>query len=352
LLTDLARTTLLLIFFLWSIGSVCQSEVRQVDQLPLEDLAAGTRHNFWLKAGTDTYSVPILVPVMVARGTEGPVLGLTAAIHGNELNGIRIIQQVMEVIDVRQLRGMIIGIPGLNVPAVELQQREYPDLVDLNRIFPGDVQGNGSEQYVHQISTKILDLFDVHIDMHTASFGRRNSLYVRADLNSDTQRILAHLQEPDIIVHSTGPSVGTSSTEATTMRAAAALRGIHSITVEYGDPQIFQPEIIERGVLGIGKTLAWLGMIDSSPGEPGLGLTHVCGRSFWIYQDEGGFLEVLPDLIEEVKKGQKIAVVRDPFGSIIKEYFAPEDGIVIGKSSNPVNMNGGRILHLGVDFKN
>ena len=76
--------------------------------------------------------------------------------------------------------------------------------------------------------------------------------------------------------------------------------------------------------------------------------TVLCKSSFWIYTDVGGLLTVWVDLREEVKKGQLIATIRDIFGHKIKDYLAPSDGIVIGKSVSPVNQTGGRILHLGI----
>jgi len=130
------------------------------------------------------------------------------------------------------------------------------------------------------------------------------------------------------------------------MRAEAILEGIPSITIEYGNPQVFQPEIIERGVIGIENTMSWLEMTDN---KIKVGAApSVCKKSYWIFVDKGGYLEVKVKVNQRVKKNELIAILRNPFGDLIKEYLCPEDGIVIGKSSNPVNMNGGRIIHLGI----
>ncbi len=94
------------------------------------------------------------------------------------------------------------------------------------------------------------------------------------------------------------------------------------------------------------KQRIWLRMIDKEidhPDEP-----VMCKKSYWIYVEEGGYLEVMVDLKQKLKKGELIAVMRNPFGDILNKYHCPEDGIVIGKSSNPINMNGGRIIHLGI----
>jgi predicted deacylase len=306
------------------------------------------KHNYWLEMGSNTFGSPLLVPVIIINGSKpGPTFGMTAAIHGNELNGIAIIHQLVATINPTQLEGRIIAIPGLNSVSVALEQREFPDTEDLNRLFPGKVNGTISQQFVYKITERILPAFDVHLDMHTASFGRANSFYIRSDLKNDTLRALALLQQADIILNSTEASAG-SNTGGLTMRSMAGEMGIPSITIEYGDPQVYQPEMTARGLKGVQNILGWLGMYGKVALSDVPDTAVKCKKSYWIYTREGGFLEVTVALNESVSKGTEIAVVRDAFGTVIARYTAPEDGIVIGKSTNPVNISGGRILHLGV----
>ena len=112
-------------------------------------------HNYWLKAGSNTFGNPILIPIIIFQGKKkGKTLGLTAAIHGNELNGIAIIHKLKEVINIRKLTGRIIAIPGLNVISVQLDQRRFYDYADLNRSFPGKEHGNRNQQYAYTIAKK------------------------------------------------------------------------------------------------------------------------------------------------------------------------------------------------------
>ena len=105
---------------------------------------------------------PVYIPIIVARGTvEKPVLGLTAAIHGNEVNGVAVIQRVLADITIDSLQGTIIAIPGLNGISLPLHQRRYIDNEDLNRNFPGKENGNRTQQYVWNIKTKILSFIIV-----------------------------------------------------------------------------------------------------------------------------------------------------------------------------------------------
>ncbi len=76
--------------------------------------------------------------------------------------------------------------------------------------------------------------------------------------------------------------------------------------------------------------------------------TILCKKSYWIYTDTRGVMTVHPKVTDMVEKGEVIATMRNIFGKVIREYTAPEDGVVIGKSVNPVNQTGGRILHLGI----
>lgn len=342
------KLLIILIVLLMPLGGIGQETVKWQEELDLEQLAPNTKNRIWLKMIDDGMSQPISIPVIVIRGKKPePVLGLIAAIHGNELNGIKIIQEIIEEIDEKKFQGTLIAIPGINGISIPQHKRRYIDGEDLNRNFPGKEKGNRSQQYVWQINKKVLAKLDYLIDMHTASFGRENTLYVRAALQNDTIRQMARLQDADIILNSNGlPSTNEQITATRTIRAEAMFNGIPCITVEYGNPQVYQPEIIQRGRTGIENIMSWLEMIDKEidyPDEPVL-----CNKSYWIYVEEGGYLEVLVDLRQKLKRGELIAVMRNPFGDILKKYYCPEDGIVIGKSSNPINMSGGRIIHLGI----
>lgn len=316
-----------------------EGNIPLVEAFRLEDTPAGTQRNYWLKIISDGFANPICIPLIVARGKEpGPVLGLTAAVHGNELNGISVVQRLFSEIDVDELRGTIVGVPVVNVPGFIRKKRRFNDGVDLNHIMPGKADGNVSQVYAYRFVDRLVRHFDYLLDLHTASFGRINSYYIRADMDQPVVRKLALLQNADIIVHNP-PSDGT-------LRGAADELGIPAITLEVGNPNTFQKRLIRSGVTGIHNVLCYLEMVDDEIATVEKD-TVLCASSYWIYTDWGGLLTVHAELREMVKKGQVIASLRDVFGQKIKEFVAPEEGIVIGKSVSPVNQTGGRILHLG-----
>ncbi len=316
------------------------SEVILIKKLNLKRAPKEKISKFLLHVVTDGMGVPVYVPIIVARGNkDGITLGLTAAVHGNELNGIPVIQRIFNEIDVKHLKGTIVGVPALNVPSLLRKKRRFIDGTDLNHIMPGKKSGNVSQVYAYRVFNKIIKKFDYLIDLHTASFGRINSYYIRADMETKTTRRMALLQNAQIIVHNP-PSDGT-------LRGAAEERGIAAITLEVGDPNRFQKGMIRSGMTGIHNLLQELDMINGEIEEPE-NPPVICKNSYWIYTNTGGLLTVHPDVTDMVKKGQLIATLRNIYGDLIEQYFSPEDGIVIGKSNNPINQTGGRILHLGI----
>ncbi len=316
------------------------SQHNTVEEFNINDTPKGTIGYYWLKIVSDGFSNPISIPLIVARGREdGPTLGLTAAVHGNELNGIPVIQRLFNEIDVNELKGNIVGVPVVNVPAFMRKKRRFNDGVDLNHIMPGKKDGNVSDIYAFRFINRLVRHFDYLLDLHTASFGRVNSYYIRADMDQQKTKQLALLQNADIIVHNP-PSDGT-------LRGAADELGIPAITLEVGNPSIFQKRLIRSGIVGIHNVLCHLEMIDDKI-EINDTESIICHGSYWLYTDAGGLLQIEVNLLDVLEKGQHIGYLRDIFGNIIKQYSAPEAGIVIGKSVSPVNQTGGRILHLGI----
>lgn len=311
-----------------------QTTVLNVDALP-----KGRRSRLLVELVHDAVARPVSVPVIVARGRhEGPVMGITAALHGNELNGIPVAQRLVNDLNLNSLRGTLVAVVVANVPGYLRNQRRFPDGTDLNHIMPGTPTGNDPEVYAHRLMNRVIRHFDYLIDLHTASFGRINSLYIRADLQHPMTARMAHLHRPQIILHNP-PSDGT-------LRGQAMALGIPAITVEIGDPHVFQPRHIQPTLAGIRRVLVELGMTPQRAVKPGAAGV-ICERSQWLYTDTGGILRVLPNVTDQVEEGDVIARQRNLFGQLVQEYRAPYAGVVIGKSVNPAAQTGARILHLG-----
>ena len=312
--------------------------IQNRSELDLDSMQPG-KYSFMLHMTENAMGDTWKIPVMVIKGkNNGPILGVTAALHGNELNGIRVIHDLWKKIKFDEITGTIVCAPILNMPGFLTSRREFFDTVDLNRIMPGNFEGTGSERYASLIVKKILQPLNYLIDLHTASFGRINALYVRADLKNPQIYKMAELQEPQIIVHKE-PGDGT-------LRGLADEMQIPSITVEIGDPHLFQKKHIRPSIFGLNNVLIHLGMLNEKLVE----IDHdpiICKSSSWLYSNLGGILEVLPNLTDFVKEGQEIAIVSDIFGELESKIRAPYDGVVIAKSTNPVCHEGSRVIHLG-----
>lgn len=315
-------------------------DVPTMSELDLASFLAGEVSRVWIALAEDGLGLPIRVPVIIAKGTvEGPVVGITAALHGNELNGIPLIHRLLDEISVKKLYGTLVAVPVANAPGFLMSQRGYTDGTDLNRVMPGKTNGSSPQVYAYNLLHRIIRHFEYLLDLHTASRGRVNSLYVRANLLDSRTARMARLQNPQIIVHNTSPDGS--------LRGAAMQRGIPAITVEIGDPSRFQKRFVKSALIGVTNILSQLRMIPDETSTPELEPV-VCTRSFWIFAKSGGILSVVPEVNTWVRSGELIATIHSVFGDLEEEYFAPQDGVIVGKHVDPVCQSGNRILHLGV----
>lgn len=306
--------------------------------ISVDDFETGTRSDFWLPMYQKASSALVQAPFIVLRGElPGPTLGVTAAVHGNELNGIRIIHQMLKDIDLTKLRGNLVCAPIVNVPAYNAGTRRFPDGLDLNHLFPGRKEGQAAEQYARAFARIYLPSLDYLVDIHTASEGRINTMYVRADLSMEAARQMAFDFNPQIILH------GKSGDG--TLRNAARQKGIPAITVEAGNPSVIQGKMVSEGLLGLFNVMIGLGMLGGQP------VSHrdpvVCRSSKWLRTVSGGLLHTTFKLFQKIEKKELLATSHDPFGKAINSYYAPNDGIVIGMATNASAGAGTRYCHLG-----
>lgn len=307
--------------------------------LDVEDFPPRARTDLAVELFEDGIGAAVDVPFIIVRGSRpGPTLGISAAVHGDELNGIRIIHEVLENIEIDELAGALVCAPIVNVPAYKAGERRFLDGSDLNHAFPGKKKGRTSQQYAWRFSRFFLPALDALIDVHTASEGRINSFYVRADLENETVRPIATAMGPEIILHVKGSD--------STLRGAARKLGVPAITVEAGNPSTIQESMVTRGADGVRRVMNTLEMLDAPTPPP----THdavVCQSSRWLYTTTGGLLECQFGLLDRLEKSMEIAETRDPYGRVTETYKAPHDGIVIGMAQDPVAVPGTRYVHLG-----
>lgn len=179
------------------------------------------------------------------------------------------------------------AVPVANSPGFVRNQRGYLDNSDLNRCMPGKKDGTAAQIYAHSLMTRVVCKFTYLIDMHTASTGRINSLYVRANMRNPIESRMAMLQNPQIIVHNTGPDGS--------LRSAAVDIGIPAITIEVGDPQRFHKRFIQFALLGVENIMCSHKMVFRHPQHPDFEPV-ICTKSHWMFTRSGGVLTVLPGI--------------------------------------------------------
>ena len=283
--------------------------------------------------------VPVSTPVLVVNGARpGPTLCLTAAVHGDELNGIEIVRRVMHDIAPDNLSGAIIGVPIVNVQGFRRGSRYLPDRRDLNRYFPGNPNGSAAARIAHSFFTNVAAHCDALIDLHTGSLERANLPQIRADLRNPDVVTLAQGLGAMVILHST-PAVGT-------LRHAVTQAGIPAVTLEAGGPSQLELAEVKRGVKGVETLISSLGMLKKrrrwSDPEP------VYYRSSWVRANSGGILLADVRLGSSVKKGDLLGTITDPMSNAQRELRSPYAGRVIGMARNQVVMPGDAAFHVGI----
>ncbi len=284
----------------------------------------------------------IRMPIRVIRAkSPGPVVFVTAAIHGDEINGTGIIHDFLFGDTVKLLKGTLILVPVVNVFGFEAHERYLPDRRDLNRSFPGSAQGSLASRVAHALMREVVLKSDYGIDLHSAAFQRTNYPNVRADLTSKEVRELASAFGAALVVDGKGP-VGCFRREATKA-------GCPTIILEAGEPWKIEPSVLQIGVQGIRNTLIHLGMMAGDRVEPPY--LAIIRKTTWLRASVGGILKFHVTAGEFVEKGQPIATNYSILGREQNTLTCPKDGIVLGIATMPAVKPGEPVCHIAFPNK-
>jgi predicted deacylase len=291
-------------------------------------------------AGETFYGSAIPTPVLVATGEQpGKTLCLTAAVHGDELNGIETVRQVMHQLEPKKLTGTVIGVPIVNLQGFQRHSRYLPDRRDLNRFFPGNQQGSSAARMAFSFFREVIMHCDGLVDLHTGSFHRTNLPQLRADLNDDSVVALTKGFGSTVILHSEGAEG--------TLRHAAVAAGIPAVTLEAGEPLRVDDEHVDHAVKGIFTLLDTMGMYNrrSLWGNP----EPVYYTATWLRSDVGGILSSRVKLGRKVRAGDLLGTVTDPITNEQSDVHSPHDGRIIGMALNQFVMPGFAVYHVGLE---
>jgi len=280
---------------------------------------------------------PVALPLIVFHGVEaGPVVWISAAIHGDEIGGVEIVRRVTERLDPKQMAGTVIALPIVNVHGFNTGDRYLPDRRDLNRSFPGSARGSLAGQIANLMMTTVVRRCSVGIDLHTGSDHRTNHPQIRADLDDDATRELAAVFGAPVTVH--------SRTRDGSLREAATRSGATVLLFEGGEAMRFDRDAIAAGTVGVRRVLGHLGIIADGP-EPGQE-TQYSRSTRWARASRSGIVHLQPELGDHVTKGDRVGSVLDAYGKRLGWIRAPASGVVIGQTQHPLVNRGDAVMHV------
>jgi len=280
------------------------------------------------------------VPVLVVNGVEsGPTLCVTAAVHGDELNGIEVVRRIVHEIDPEKLSGAVIGVPIVNLQGFRRASRYLPDRRDLNRYFPGRENGSYASRVAHSFFSQVVSHCNFLIDVHTGSLSRTNLPQIRADLTTPDVASLAEKMGSIVVLQSVGAKG--------TLRRAAVEAGIPAVTLEAGAPNNLQKDAVEQGVKSILSALSSL-ELTARKSRWKRSQEPVYYQSTWIRARQGGILFSKVELGDSIDKGAVLGLLSDPITNASTEIIAPFEGRVIGMALNQVMYPGFAAYHIGL----
>ncbi|MFC7137039.1 succinylglutamate desuccinylase/aspartoacylase family protein [Halobaculum litoreum] len=302
----------------------------------------GERQNIRFVVSETYLGDPVRIPVTIINGARpGPTAFLSAAAHGDELNGIEVVREVAHEWDLEALAGTLICLPVLNVPGFLAQQRYLPVYDrDLNRSFPGAADSTSAKRMAARIYTNFIEPCDFGLDFHTSTRGRTNMIHVRADMADADVGRLARAYGTNVIIDSEGSSG--------MLRTEAAVDGTPTITVEMGEAHRFQRGLIDEALAGVRSVFAEYEMLAAeSVRWPGWRTVITDEREkTWLRADAGGMVDMHFERGSLVHEGDTVCTITNPFKDDNVHVEAPFTGLLVGVLENPVVYPGNPLCHL------
>ncbi|KAK3065202.1 hypothetical protein LTS18_006411 [Coniosporium uncinatum] len=339
-----------------------------ITSLDLSDVPSNTVSRYWIVAAVQQGSIPIYLPILVARGsnsslTSGRKLSLSASIHGDELNGIPVVQRVFRQLNTTissgDFNGTVIGIPTMNPNGNQHNQRNYWTstgngfYTNLNRIFPGQSIADGgsiTDNYASTIWNSVwgnLSNVDVAVDLHTLSTGSIGPLWAYADYRLPYVQRLAELAQPDIIKIDPG--------EPGSVETTFVDNDVPAITLEIGPAKNWNATLIDRAEAFVYRLMEDLQMMTSpsSGSSNGTGVVQIDLSNTYratnfssVTATRTGWVQPSVGVLEDVTEGQEVGTVYNSWGDVVETLTAPVTGRVLQVRYDPAIEMGAQVLDI------
>lgn len=309
-----------------------------------ERIASGECRTIYLEIAKLHTATKLSIPIIVERSTiPGSVVLITAGIHGDEINGIEIVRQLVHKKINKPTKGTIICIPIVNVFGFVNRSRAFPDGRDLNRVFPGSKHGSLAGRFAHQIVTEVLPKVHYCFDFHTGGAQRFNAPQIRLDFQNEKLMELAKIFQASFTVN--------SKNIPKTFRSTCDKFGIDMLLFEGGKTDDINDVICKEGVEGIKRVLHHLEMLSPKikVAKPSAGTVYV-ENSTWIRAKYSGLLHNQTEAGKKVRKGEVLATITDPYGKVNYLVKATHNGYITNTNHSPIVYQGDAIYHLATDF--
>ncbi len=302
-------------------------------------IAPGQRATVDLPVSTLSDHTPVTMSVHVVHGKKpGPVMFVSAAIHGDEVIGVEIVRRLLRTPSIDRMAGTLLAVPIVNTFGFLNQSRYLPDRRDLNRVFPGTASGSLASRLAHLFLTEIVSRSDYGIDLHSAAVQRTNLPQVRISPGNAVTSKLAEVFGAPVIL--------TSKLRDGSLRMAAGDKGVSMLLYEAGEGLRFDEYAARAGVMGILRVMHHLDMVGAKGISKAKVKPILSQRSNWLRAPAGGLLRMFRQSGDVVAAGDLLGIVSDPFGENETEVICGEGGIIVGRTNLPIINEGDALFHI------
>lgn len=308
-----------------------------------ETVAPGERRTLAIPVSRQLTGLSASLALQVLHGARpGPCIFVSAAVHGDEINGVAIVQRLAQSLDPAAMAGTLILAPAVNIYGLVNHARYLPDRRDLNRSFPGNARGSLAAQLAHTFLEHVIARCSLGIDLHTAAVHRYNLPQIR--IASDNPYLV------ELAMAFGAPVILEAPLRDGSMRELAQERGTPMLLLEAGEALRFDEMSIRIGAEGIARVMAHIGMIDADDGLTSMAIPARANRTLWLRAPRGGIAHIERQSGDVVAEGDLLANVAGLFGEDALEIRSPVDGIVIGHGTLPVVNQGDALFHIATGF--
>ncbi|RSK41711.1 succinylglutamate desuccinylase/aspartoacylase family protein [Mangrovimonas spongiae] len=285
------------------------------------------------------------VPVIVERSKKpGPVVLFTAGIHGDEVNGVEIVRQIIAKGINKPKRGTIICMPVINVFGFVNLERQFPDGRDLNRVFPGSSKGSLASRVAHKLMKEIIPDVDFILDFHTGGSGRFNAPQIRLIKDKPDLDDFAHVFNAPFVLY--------SKNIKKTFRNACTKLGKPILLYEGGKSFHIDAQVTNTGVNGAKRILKHFDMLSSKfkTTTPKISPVFI-NNSRWQRANFSGMFKPSAKISSKVNKGDVLGNITDPYGKLNHFVKASHSGYIINVNESPIVYQGDALFHITTKLK-